>query len=239
MKGSILIITMLAASGSITFILEPQTPISHDQWHNQLQQYVSSTGTVNYSAWTLEEARLDAYLSKLESARPASMDHNEQLAFWINAYNAYTVKLILKHYPLSSITDLDSPWDQKFITISGTTYSLNDIEHTILRGQLKEYRVHFAVNCASISCPPLLNKAYTANNVQGFLDSQARTFINSTRYNSISGSELRLSKIFEWYREDFERSGSLISYLNQYANSEISASANVDFQEYNWKLNGT
>lgn len=238
MKERILIITILTALVGFAFSPAPQSIDSHDSWNSQLQQFVSSTGTVNYSAWKQEEGQLDAYLSELESTNPASLGRNAKLAFWINAYNAYTVKLILKNYPLRSITDLGSPWDQKFITINGTTYSLNDIEHKILRGQLKEYRVHFAVNCASISCPPLLNKAYTAGNVQSLLDSQARKFINSTRYNSISGSELRLSKIFEWYREDFERSGTLVSYLNQYANSEIPASASVGFQDYNWNLNG-
>lgn len=238
MKERILIITILTALVGFAFSPAPQSVTAHDSWNTQLQQFVSSNGTVNYSAWKQQEGQLDAYLSELESTNPASLGRNAKLAFWINAYNAYTVKLILKNYPLRSITDLGSPWDQKFITISGTTYSLNDIEHNILRGQLKEYRVHFAVNCASISCPPLLNKAYTAGNVQSLLDSQARKFINSTQYNVISGSDLKLSKIFEWYREDFERSGTLISYLNQYANTEIPASANVGFQEYNWNLNG-
>lgn len=239
MKQGFLILTIAVALVGVAFSPAPQAAPSHQSWHDQLQEYVSSSGSVNYQEWKQNSSRLDAYLGELESNAPASSwSRNEQLAYWINAYNAYTVKLILDNYPIRSITDLGTPWDKKFINIGGTSYTLNNIEHNILREKLKEYRVHFAVNCASVSCPPLLNKAYKASNVQQLLDQQARRFINDARYNDIAGSELALSKIFDWYGADFKKSGTLIEYLNQYAETPIPTDATVGFKDYNWNLNG-
>lgn len=239
MQSRFLILIFVAVVSGLAFSPAPQTAPSHQAWHDQLQAYVSSSGSVNYQEWKQNSARLDGYLAELESNAPSSgWSRNEQLAYWINAYNAYTVKLILDNYPIRSITDLGTPWDKKFINIGGTSYSLNDIEHNILREKLKEYRVHFAVNCASVSCPPLLNKAYKASNVEQLLDQQARRFINDARYNDIAGSELALSKIFDWYGADFKKSGTLIEYLNKYAETAIPADATVGFKDYNWNLNG-
>lgn len=239
MKPGYLILIIVAVVSGLAFSPAPQAAPSHQAWHDQLQAYVSSSGSVNYQEWKQNSSRLDGYLSNLESNAPSSgWSRNEQLAYWINAYNAYTVKLILDNYPIRSITDLGTPWDKKFINIGGTSYSLNDIEHKILREKLKEYRVHFAVNCASVSCPPLLNKAYKSSNVQQLLDQQARRFINDARYNDIAGSELALSKIFDWYGADFKKSGTLIEYLNKYTETPIPADATVGFKDYNWNLNG-
>lgn len=239
MKSGILMLTFIAGIVGFGADPAPQSAPSHQAWHDQLQEFVSEAGSVNYQEWKQHSARLDAYLSELEAHAPSSSwSRNERLAYWINAYNAYTVKLILDNYPIRSITDLGSPWDKKFISIGGTDYTLNDIEHKILREKLKEYRVHFAVNCASVSCPPLLNKAYKASNVQQLLDQQARRFINDARYNDIAGQELSLSKIFDWYGDDFRTSGPLIEYLNKYAETPIPADATVGFKDYNWNLNG-
>ncbi len=231
----LIILVLLSGMGASSVA---QSPPHHESWHDQLQQFVSPDGRVNYASWKQQTSRLDAYLSTLEAQPPTThWSKNQKLAYWINAYNAYTVKLILDHYPLGSITNLDQPWDSKWISIGGTTHSLNDIEHNILRDQLKENRVHFVVNCASISCPPLLNQAYTAANVQQLFDQQARRFIRDSRYNRVAAQELQLSKIFDWYRSDFEQSGSLIDFLNRYVETEINGDADISFLEYNWELN--
>ncbi|MDP5172023.1 MAG: DUF547 domain-containing protein [Bacteroidia bacterium] len=231
-------LSLFTALQASTISLAQSAP-SHDLWQAQLQKYVSASGSVNYTAWKQNMTELQQYLTVLEAAAPqSSWSHNEQLAYWINAYNAYTVKLILTHFPVSSIKEVEQPWDKKFITIAGTAYSLNEIENTILRGKLKEPRIHFAVNCAAKSCPPLLNKAYTATNVQALLEQQARKFVGDTRFNSIAASEVALSNIFNWYRSDFEQSGSLIDYLNKYSQTPISSSASISFKEYDWRLNG-
>lgn len=239
MQSRFLILIFVTGIIGLAFTPGPQSAPSHQTWHEQLQAYVNASGSVNYQVWKENSTRLDGYLAELESNAPtSSWSRNEQLAYWINAYNAYTVKLILDNYPIRSITDLGTPWDQKFINIGGTSYTLNDIEHKILREKLKEYRVHFAVNCASVSCPPLLNKAYKASNVQQLLDQQARRFINDARYNDIAGPELVLSQIFDWYGADFTKSGTLIEYLNKYAETPIPANASIEFKDYNWNLNG-
>ncbi len=212
---------------------------SHQAWNAQLQQFVSATGSVNYQGWKAQQAGLESYLATLSQAKPSTAwSANERLAFWINAYNAFTVKLILDNYPLQSINSLNQPWDRKFITIGGKVYSLNDIEHTILRKEFKEPRIHFAVNCASVSCPPLLNQAFTAANVQTLLEQQTKKFLRDSRFNQLGANQVGLSKIFDWYGSDFLQDGSLIPFLNRYAPQPIAANAQVRFLDYNWNLNG-
>jgi len=114
------------------------------------------------------------------------------------------------------------------------TYSLNNIEHDILRPKYKDARIHFAVNCAAKSCPPVWNKAWTAANLNGQLERSAKAFINNTKYNSVGGSNAAISKIFEWYAVDF---GNITDYLNKYANTKVAAGTAVTYKEYNWALN--
>lgn len=213
-------------------------PPSHEQWDALLQQYVSAVGRVDYAGLLGERSRLQSYLDDLAALPPEkSWSRNEQLAYWINAYNAFTVKLILDHYPLSSILSLHSgkPWDVAWIEIGGKKHSLNQIEHEIIRKQFREPRIHFAVNCAAVSCPPLLNRAWTADKLETYFSRQAKNFINNPKYNQLGADAVRLSKIFEWYAEDF---GDIIKYLNTYATSPISPAAEVSYLEYDWGLNG-
>lgn len=211
---------------------------SHQQWDQLLQQYVSADGRVGYKGLAAEKAKLEGYLHEL-AAHPANKNwsRDEQLAYWINAYNAFTVKLILDHYPLSSIRDIDNgnPWDVQWIKLGGKTLSLNQIENDIIRKQFNEPRIHFAINCAAASCPPLLNKAWTADKLEAYLDQRARNFINNPHYNRLNVKSVQLSKIFEWYAGDF---GSIIPFLNRYAKATIAANAKVGYLEYDWKLNG-
>lgn len=211
--------------------------VDHQAWDALLRANVSSSGQVNYAAFKSKEAALDAYLESLKNNAPESTwSRNEKLAYWINAYNAFTVKLIVDNYPISSITKLHNgkPWDVKWIEIDGKSYSLNNIENDIIRPRFKEPRIHFAVNCAAQSCPPLLNRAWTAGNLNSNFEKQSKAFVNNSKYNKITKSSIEISKIFEWYGEDF---GSIIDFLNKYSDTKIESDAKVTYKEYDWALN--
>lgn len=217
-------------------VVEVNTP-DHTAWDKLLRTHVSSRGKVDYAGIKAQQSKLDAYLKELENNPPqADWSRNEKLAYWINVYNAYTVKLIVNNYPVKSITDLEGgkPWDKKWIKIDGKTYSLNNVENDIIRPRFKEPRIHFAVNCAAQSCPPLLNKAWTASNLSANFNQQAKAFINNDKFNKISANSVTVSKIFDWYGEDF---GNLISYLNKFSNTKINPDAKVNYKEYDWSLN--
>ena len=210
---------------------------SHMIWDELLKKYVSSTGKVNYKGFKSDASRLDEYLNLLsQNPIQEQWTRNQIMAYWINAYNAFTVKLIVNNYPTSSITNLHNgkPWDVKWIDLGGKKYSLNQIENDILRPVYKDPRIHFAVNCAAKSCPPLLNRAWTAGTLNEYFEKQAKAFINNSSFNDIEANAVEISKIFEWYKGDF---GDLIAYLNQYANVSINADAPIKYKEYDWALN--
>ncbi|MEZ5043347.1 MAG: DUF547 domain-containing protein [Saprospiraceae bacterium] len=216
---------------------KPAPGLSHDSWDQLLSQFVSNTGKVNYKGLIAQKKELTAYLNLL-AQHPVKPDwpKNEKIAYWINAYNAFTVKLILDNYPLASIIDLEGGkvWDKKWIKLGDQTYSLNNIENDILRPQFKDARIHFAVNCAAKSCPPLLNHAWTAANLDTYFNQRAKQFINNPAYNQISANKIVISKIFEWYASDF---GQLIDFLNQYTSTTIQPKAKISYLEYDWALN--
>ncbi|MEM9547620.1 MAG: DUF547 domain-containing protein [Bacteroidota bacterium] len=210
----------------------------HTSFAKLLKTHVSPSGVVNYAALKGDEAQLDSYLKLLEGMPPATTWSSEQeLAYWINAYNAYTLKLILDNYPVKSITDLHGgkPWDVKWINIDGKSLSLNNIENDIIRPKFNEPRIHFAVNCAAKSCPPLLNDAYVDSKLNAQLESQTKKFINNASFNTLSKNEIEVSKIFEWYKVDF---GDIASFVLRYANTTVKPGAVVKFKEYDWALNG-
>lgn len=211
--------------------------MDHSVWNSLLQRYVSSEGKVDYSGFKSDRLFAE-YINELKGNHPDdSWAKSEQMAYWINAYNAFTIQLITQNMPLKSIKDITEPWDNKFIIIEGKSYSLNDIENRILRKGFNDPRIHFGVNCASISCPKLWNKAFTAGNLEGSLDKLTRGFINDPGYNTIKNREIIISPLFDWYAEDFTSKGSLISYLNRYSKVVISQGANVTYGSYNWALN--
>lgn len=215
---------------------EKEETVSEELYDALLRKYVSTDGRVNYKAIKSREAELDQYLDWLEKQKPSEMSRDGALAFWINAYNAFTIKLITVNYPLSSITDLDggNPWDVKRIKLDGRTLSLNQIENEIIRPQFNEARIHFAVNCAAKSCPPLMNKAWTAEKIEEDLERQTRQFINNNNFNVISSNSVKISKIFEWYASDFD---GIVSFLNRYTNTRIKDNASIEYLEYDWALN--
>lgn len=234
---------LLFAFGVFTALTQPATEApappspGHQAWDALLRKHVSSSGKVDYKGFLADKGKLQAYLDELAASPPGkSWGRNEQLSYWINAYNAFTIKLILDHYPVSSITKIHGgkPWDVKWIKLGDKSYSLNNIENDIIRPQFQEPRIHFAVNCAARSCPPLLSRAFTAGNLNEYLEQQARSFINNPRYNEIRPEAVKISKIFEWYAGDF---GSIIDYLNLYSETRIKETASVQYKEYDWGLN--
>jgi Protein of unknown function, DUF547 len=208
----------------------------HDAFDVILKKYVSTSGKVNYKDLKENKADLEAYTKALSDNPPAEKAPKaERFAYWINAYNAFTLKMIADNYPLSSVTKLDGgkPWDVKRITIGGKKYSLNDIENNVLR-PMGDARIHFAINCAAKSCPPIHNVAFTAANLNSVLESRAKRFINDTKANSLKDSELKISKIFDWYGKDFDK---IPEFINRFAITKVKTDAKIGFMEYDWSLN--
>ncbi len=212
----------------------------HELWNDLLQKYVSKDGNVNYKELKKEQKDFYGYLHVLnlmyqhESFKTRSKE--QKLAFWINAYNAFTVDLILRNYPLKSIKDLKNPWKQRHWKLGDKWYNLDEIEHQILR-KMNEPRIHFAINCASFSCPKLQNKAFTASNLETQLTNATKEFLNDPTKNNLSKNSIKISKLFQWFAKDFKQDGSLIDFLNQYSEIKISDKAKKTFKDYNWNLN--
>ena len=211
--------------------------VDHSKWDALLNKNVSSSGKVNYKGFLRDKKELETYLDILEANTPSkSWSRNATLAYWINVYNAYTVKLIIDNYPVKSIKEISNPWGKKFFTLGGNKYSLEDVEHKILR-KMGEPRIHFAINCASYSCPNLLNEAYTEAKLSKQLAEVAKDFINDKSKNTITATSIEISEIFNWFGGDFKTKGSLIDFLNQYSTVKISSKAKTSFKDYNWNLN--
>ncbi|MGO4817653.1 DUF547 domain-containing protein [Flavobacterium sp. W22_SRS_FP1] len=209
----------------------------HAKWNILLQKNVSKNGIVDYKGFQKDSKQLQSYLDVLAANVPKkSWSKNAVLAYWINAYNAYTVKLILDNYPVKSIKDINDPWGKKFFTLGSNKYSLEQIEHEILR-KMSEPRIHFAINCASFSCPNLLNEAYTEANLEKQLTTVAKNFINDKSKNTIASNKVEISKIFDWFSGDFKKKGTVIDFLNQYSSIKINSNAKISYKEYNWTLN--
>ena len=207
----------------------------HTAWNDLLREHVSAAGRVDYRGFREDEAALDAYLATLAEETPAAAwSREESLAYWINAYNAFTIRLILDNWPLESIRDIDEPWERKWIELGGKTYSLNQIEHGIIRPTFDEPRIHFALVCAARSCPPLPDKAFTAQNLDRLLEQRARSFINNEELNVTQEAVVRVSPLFDWYGEDF---GDVKEYLNRYLAEEIPEGKEITFLDYDWSLN--
>lgn len=231
---------------SLTLLVSfAQKAPSHQQWDKLLKKHVNISGLVNYKGFQKDKSELDAYLKTLSESSPGTgWTANEQKAFWINAYNAYTVELILKNYPVKSIKDIggkiykvNTPWDIKFITIGGKKYDLNNIEHGILRKKFDDPRIHFALVCASISCPRLQHEAYSAAKLDAQLDDAGKEFLNDKSKNKITTQRADLSKYFSWYKGDFTKNGSQVDFINKYSSTKITSKTSIGSLDYNWNLN--
>lgn len=223
-------------------------PISHAVFDSLLRKHVNEAGWVDYQGFLRDSAQFKEYLQLLGTHHPNDehWSREERIAYWINAYNAFTIKLIMDHYPVASIKDIkngipfvNTVWDIKFINIEGAEYDLNNIEHGILRPKYNEPRIHFAVNCASISCPKLQRFAYTGEALDQQLDQAARDFLNDPDKNKIAADQLELSKILSWYWGDFkDQYNSRVELVNKYVEEvSVNPDAEIDYLEYDWGLN--
>jgi hypothetical protein len=207
-----------------------------------LQKNVDKTGRVDYQSLKNNETLLDNYLAYIQNNEPTKeWSSNKKKAFWINTYNAYTIKIILNNYPLKSIRDIkidgETAWKIPFVKIGQKRYTLDQIEHKILRKKFNDPRIHVGINCASVSCPRLWNFAFTEDNIASSLDNLMKEFINDTTRNKISKKNVALSEIFNWFSKDFIKNGTIINYLNTYAAIKISEKASIKYLTYDWSLN--
>ena len=211
--------------------------VSHTAWNALLKKYVDSKGNVDYKSFKNDEKALQTYLDMLAVNEPSSSTpKKEKLAYYINLYNAATVKLILNNYPTKSIKSIKSPWGKKWVKVGNQVLSLGNIEHKILR-KMNEPRIHFAINCASYSCPKLINSAFTASKMEAQLEQATKDFVNDITRNQFTDSKAKLSEIFKWYKGDFTDNGTVLEYIAKYANKTINTKSKVRYLDYDWSLN--
>lgn len=223
----------------------------HADFDALLKKHVNAKGMVDYAAIKADAASLDSYLDRLAKADLAKLSRDDQMALLINAYNAYTLKLIVENLgKIKSIRDIDKPWDTSRYKVGGHTLSLNDIEHGLLRPIYKDPRIHFAVNCASIGCPLLMPQAFTGATLDTQLDAATKGFAQSTKYVRRDGDTLRLSKILKWYGDDFTNpqykghAKTVAAYVARHAPANVQelvkakgGDPTVAFLDYDWNLN--
>lgn len=243
----------------LVFVPRTMAGPDHGLFTAVLQEHVEN-GRVDYAALA-EDRRLDRYLKELEGTNPDELaTRNEKLALWINAYNAFTLKLVADAYPVDSIHDLATggmiigwlikrtAWDIRFANVGGKEYTLNEIEHEILRPEFQDARIHFAIVCAAVSCPLLRSEAYLPERIDEQLDEEGRRFLADESRNAfdLEDRRARISKIFDWFEEDFgSTDAEVIRYLAQFAPSEVadhmarhSEEWSIRYQSYDWSLNG-
>jgi hypothetical protein len=221
--------------------------VDHSLYGELLNKYVKD-GVVDYQGFKNDEALLDQYLEALENIEVNSLSRDAQFAFYVNLYNAWTIKLILSAYPkIKSIKDLGNifktPWEKKIVRINNDVITLDDVEHKKLRAQFKDPRVHFAVNCASKSCPLLISEPYEGSTLNRQLDDATRVFINDPKSNYLKGNKLYVSRIFKWFSEDFNDDvfGFILKYAEGDFKKELEEQKDklkIVFLSYDWSLNG-
>ena len=220
---------------------------SHQIWHQLLQKHVDRKGWVDYKGFTRDSHQLNKYLQSLEKNAPNSKwSRNETMAFWINAYNAYTIQLVIRHPAIRSMQDIQkiypsykSAWDIPFIRCSGKKLDLNTLEHELLRKRFQDPRIHMALVCAAVSCPALLNKAYKASTLEKQLHQVTRNFLRDTTKNQVMAAHWKLSSIFEWYAADFGEGDGVIRFIERYGPVPKNAiRPEISYMPYDWSLNG-
>lgn len=225
--------------------------VEHGGWDRLLRSYVDvgddGITRVAYARMKREAYdRLEGYLASLEAAKPSLMPSDEARAYWINLYNAVTVKVVLDHYPVSSIRRIKfsllriGPWSEPLVQVEGRPLSLDDIEHNILR-PLGDPLIHYALNCASLSCPNLLPRAFTARNTDRLMREAAADYVNHRRGLDLSVGKASASKIYLWYADDFGGSEGLLAHWLDYAGPQLKAALEAGTRPeryvYDWALN--
>jgi len=250
MRVTILLVGLffINACGTLNPQQAKTKPVSHQLFDELLKRYVTDEGLVDYRGFMTDSAQLTEYIDLLSNNAPndSNWSEDDQIAYWINLYNAATIDLVLQYYPVASIKDIGSsiqvpfvntPWDIQFMEIASERYDLNNIEHNILRKKWAEPRIHFAINCASLSCPKLRREAYEGDLLQRQLDEQAREFVNDHFRNDITTTGASLSKLFDWFGGDFKKKMPLRAFINQYSDVKISEEVEISYKEYDWRLN--
>lgn len=247
----ILHITLAALLVLIARPAKAETP--NAIWGSLLKTYVSTPpdgiNRFDYKHVSgTDRKRLASYLDQIQMLDPSKMPDEEQKAYWINLYNALTVKLVLDHYPVKSIRDIRSgffsigPWNKELAHVGEKPLSLNNIEHDILRKRWKDNRIHYALNCASLGCPNLQPEPFTAHRLNEQLDHAASAYVNSPRGANIRNGKLTVSSIYDWYAEDFGTSDkSVIAHIASYSTAARAAQLNkmsdIYTYQYDWSLN--
>ena len=225
------------------------TSFSHDLFNQVLQEHVDEEGWVDYAKLKAKPEKLEAYLDLLASANPTELSYNAQLAFWVNAYNALVIKGVIAHYPTTSVRKIK--WFGGFFyrlkfQVAGKTYTLNQIEHDIIRAEFVDARVHFVLVCASIGCPALENRAFSAETIEERLETATLNFVRAPDKVRLDRGERRvyLSKIFKWYDDDFTEGGytGVANFLADYLPPEDAAFLSAEdvkfhYLDYDWTLN--
>ena len=225
-------------------------PINHDAWDKILTAYghaaKDGVNRIDYKGLKANAAAdLNAYIKALESVKISDYPRSEQFAYWVNLYNATTVQVIVKRYPIKSIRDIgivgQGPWNDKLLVVEGKSLSLDNIEHGILRPIWKDARIHFAVNCASIGCPNLALKAYRAATLEPMLEDAAQMYVNHPRGFAQIDGKIIASNIFEWYQSDWGNEAGVLSFARKYATGQTAAflkdATSIGGYDYNWSLN--
>lgn len=227
--------------------------IDHSPWDALLKKYVSLSGDginrFDYAAVTTrDKSALDDYVKRLSRIPVSEINRDEQKAFWINLYNALTVRLVLNHYPVDSIREIGGwllrpgPWRDKLVTVEGIELSLDDIEHRILRPIWRDPLIHYGVNCAALGCPDLASRAFTAINTDKMLAAGARRYVNHPRGVKVTAEGIDVSSLYYWYREDFGKSeAGLLQHLRRFADPSLKQRLEMGMpfvdQGYDWTLN--
>lgn len=238
-----------------SLIVVAQAPAPSYNWSMILEKYVApldETGLARFNYGALhansdDQAALADYIRSLEATNVDDLSEKEAIAFWANLYNAVTIKVIIDNYPVKSIREIKSgfrpgPWKRDLVTIGGNKISLDTIEHKILRKTYPSPLIHYMVNCASVGCPNLKDTPWTADTLDAERDIAARRFINSTRGVRITKKGLKVSSIFNWFKEDFGGSKTgVLAHIRQYADEDLAAAidagAKIDSYGYSWSLN--
>ena len=224
------------------------TVFSHELFDEVLQEHVDEMGQVNYTKLKANSEKFEAYLDLLAFAKPEELSYNEQLAFWVNAYNALVIKGVVDRYPITSVRKVkrfNGFFYRLKFHVAGKMYTPNQIEHDIIRREFVDPRVHFVLVCASSSCPPISNRAYTADTIEEGLETATFNFILNPKQVRIDRANryLYLSKIFKWYDEDFKEGyDGVVDFLSDYLSSEdteflASTAVKLRYLDYDWTLN--
>ena len=229
--------------------------IDHSSWNDLLSRNVrkrnDGVNLFNYAGISdADRSNLAGFIANLSGISISQYNRAEQLAYWINLYNALTVQVMLDHYPVDSIRDIKispglfviGPWNASIVSIEDENLSLNDIEHRILRPIWRDPRLHYVLNCASIGCPNLLNRAYPSSGMDKLLDQAATTYVNDPRGVSIVNGKVSVSKIYDWFISDFGGSEkTVLRHIQQFAKPQLAARlreiGKLSGEHYDWSIN--